>query len=218
MKRGRCRADPSLILLAVGREIEWAGLGPQSPPRGSDGSYQVQGAYQSHASPIAWEWPSRGMMKLMRVGQGDRRKQFAFLAGHAIEATSLQYRRIESAGGEPRHDLDFYMLCLWRLREIAKQAGTQIRPLGAAMQTLLAQFDETVPRQDLEILRNWWLHPQYGDGSKLQGQWVSWFQDSIVRLLPDGGVEYMVHAEFQQAAEQLYAELVNLLELPTDGL
>jgi hypothetical protein len=146
------------------------------------------------------------------------RNQFAFLASHAIEAARIQYRRIESGAAEARHDLDFYMLCLWRLREIAEQTASSKRGLSEVVQPLLNEFDERVPRENLKALRNWWLHPQHGQGTKLHNEWVSWFSDSIVNLRAGGRVEYIVHVGMQEAAERLYSDLINLLEPATSGL
>lgn len=144
----------------------------------------------------------------MKKRERDRRAQYRFVADHAIEACRLQHGRIMSGQSTPRHDLDFYVMALWRLHEIARMVGDRCGEQAAkdADDVFLSEFP------GLSKLRNWWVHPP--DPGQLG--WVSWFQRDIVRMLPDGGAEIIVDAEVaQSAAERLYETLCLVLgELP----
>jgi hypothetical protein len=144
----------------------------------------------------------------MKQRERDRRAQYRFVADHAIEACRLQHERIASGDSAPRHDLDFYMLALWRLHEIARMTANRCSEPGA--KDADAEFLAAVP--GLKEVRDWWVHPP--DPGELG--WVSWFASDIVRLHPTGKTEYLVDAEdAQPAAERLYAALCSILgDLP----
>jgi hypothetical protein len=83
-----------------------------------------------------------------------------------------------SGQSTPRHELDFYVMALWRLHEIAHMVGTRCneQPAKDADALFLAELPS------LRDLRNWWVHPP--DPGQLG--WVTWFAHEIDRLLPDG--------------------------------
>jgi hypothetical protein len=144
----------------------------------------------------------------MKKRARDRRAQYRFVADHAIEACRLQHDRVMSGQSTPRHDLDFYVMALWRLHEIARMVGNRCNEQAARDADNL--FLEAVP--GLKEIRRWWVHPP--DPGEIG--WVSWFEHDIARMLPDGGVEYLVDVELAQpAAERLYERLCKVLgELP----
>jgi hypothetical protein len=147
---------------------------------------------------------------LMKKRERDRRAQYGFVAGHAIEACRLQHQRITSGQSAPRHDLDFYVMALWRLHEIARMVGNRCSEQAAKDADEL--FLSELPR--LSKLRNWWVHPP--DPGRLG--WVSWVQQDIARMLPDGSAEFLVDVEVAQpAAERLYETLRWVLGEPPRG-
>ncbi len=72
--------------------------------------------------------------------------------------------------GEPRYDLDFYVLAVWRLGEIARRAGNlgigDAEVVAIDMKTRLPYLDE---------VRNWWLHAKPDKVNH------SYFSDGIMR-------------------------------------
>lgn len=132
--------------------------------------------------------------------------QLRFIADHAIVAARLQRDRCKARPPalDPRHDLDFYVLAVDRLVSCANKAATNCGV--AAASAAKARFDEAVP--GLREWRNQYGHP---DRPGSHG-WVT-YGEAIMRLLPDGGVEYLVDPrhEHHEAAERLYTELADLL-------
>ena len=138
--------------------------------------------------------------KEMTKRQRDRRAQYLFVAGHAIEACRLQHDRISTGKSVPRHDLDFYVMAQYRLHEIARMVANRCGEQGA--KDADDAFLSEIP--GLEEIRDWWVHPP--DPRKLGH--VAWFIDDIARLLPGGNVEFLVDRErAQPAAERLYERL-----------
>ncbi len=93
-----------------------------------------------------------------------------------IDAARLQRDRVLS-DGSTRHDLDFYLLCVWRLSELARQAadGYQIEEAASVRTAIVSRWPF------LNQVRNWWVHAKEMD-------WTTWFAESIDRLNPDGDV------------------------------
>lgn len=139
--------------------------------------------------------------------------QLRFIADHAIVAARLQRDRCTACppGLDPRHDLDFYVLAVDRLVSCANEAAANCGV--AAASAAKVRFEEAVP--GLRHWRNQYGHP---DPPGSHG-WVT-YGEAIMRLLPDGGVEYLVDPrhEHHEAAERLYAELADILgPLPEVG-
>jgi hypothetical protein len=134
-----------------------------------------------------------------------RRRQFRFVADLAIEACRLQAGRIERHEAEARHDLDFYVLSAWRVRETACKVRDRL-PEGDRIRAAIDDLDAVMPA--LKMMRDWLMHPS--DPGEIG--WVSWFSDSIMRLHGDGGAEYLISPEdHQPAVERLYDALCELL-------
>jgi len=92
-----------------------------------------------------------------------------------MEALDLQASRIAAGSPSPRHDLDFYLLSLHRLREIARVPATMGNvEAGAIGDALEARFPL------VREVRSWWNHP----AKKMA--WTSSFSDAVHRLLPNG--------------------------------
>lgn len=93
-----------------------------------------------------------------------------------IDAARLQRDRV-LAGGATRHDLDFYLLCVWRLSELARQAadGYGLEDATVVRTAMLRRWPF------LNEVRNWWIHAKEMKGT-------TWFAESIDRLQPDGDV------------------------------
>jgi hypothetical protein len=119
-----------------------------------------------------------------------------FLEGEPTEITDLT--------GTPPQDLDYYVMELGRLQELAKTAKKKFSD-STEVRDALAAFDEAIPH--LRLARNIVTHPQdprYADTANFT---------SFVRLEPDGGVTYLVdplHAD-HDAAEALAADLMAFL-------
>lgn len=132
--------------------------------------------------------------------------QLRFIADHAIVAARLQRDRCTACppGQDPRHDLDFYALAVDRLVSAANKAATNCGVAGASAAKL--RFEKDVP--GVREWRNQYGHP---DPPGSHG-WVT-YGEAIMRLLPDGGVEYLVDPRHRhhEAAERLYAELADIL-------
>lgn len=63
--------------------------------------------------------------------------------------------RITSGEAAPHHDLDFYVMALWRLHEIARMVGTRCQEPDATD----AGVRILMERPGLRELRNWWVPP-----------------------------------------------------------
>lgn len=127
-------------------------------------------------------------------------------------AARLQRDRCRACppGLDPRHDLNFYVLAVDRLVSCANKAATNCGV--AAASAAKVRFEEAVPLARL-------AQPVWAPGPSGQ-PWVGDLWRGIMRLLPDGGVEYLVDPrhEHHEAAERLYAELADILgPLPEVG-
>jgi hypothetical protein len=92
----------------------------------------------------------------------------------AIDAARLQRRRI-LAGDASRHDLDFYILSVWRLVELARQArDNEVAGASDIYDGMLSRWPF------LREVRNWWTHAR-------GMEWTTWFGGSVYRLQSDGG-------------------------------
>lgn len=114
---------------------------------------------------------------------------------HAIEAARLQRQRVLRTEAL-RYDLDFYLLCVWRLYELARQAG-KLKVADAT--TLQNEMRQRWPL--LDEVRNWWTHAK-------KIEWTSWFSDGIYRLHPDGTAVPVIDVEDDhQEVEAFYERL-----------
>lgn len=91
--------------------------------------------------------------------------------------------------GERGNDLDYYVYELARLRDLT-HAINKTFDYPAEIVSALASFDQAIPR--LRSIRNPLTHPS--NDNRLDG--VAWF-DSVVRLLPNGSVEYLVDPRYE---------------------
>ena len=143
---------------------------------------------------------------MVRMRKRDRRLvNLRFFCDLAVQAARLQRSRVLGEGGT-RHDLDFYLLSVWRLSELAHQAGK----LGVQE---AARVNESMHERWplLSEVRNWWVHGK-------QIEWTTWFDTSIDRLQPDGNVRPVLdveddHDEVERLYEQLCEALGPLPEL-----
>ncbi len=91
--------------------------------------------------------------------------------------------------GDAGNDLDYYIYELARLRELTRTINkTFDHP--AEIVDALATFDQAVP--SLRSIRNPLTHPS--DDNRLDG--VAWF-DSVVKLQPNGSVEYLLDPRYE---------------------
>ena len=140
------------------------------------------------------------------------------VAEHWYQATLLQQARCMELMFDSvrrRIDLNFYVVAIERLREVAHQANRRLRIAAAA--DAVAQFDKAWPR--FKELRNLEEHHRGPSGDYPAGIW--YFSDSVIDGSPHGGVEYLVAIDdTQRDAERLYNDLMDCLSPenpPPDG-
>lgn len=117
----------------------------------------------------------------------------------AVEAARLQHRRLQD-GETSRPDVDFYVLSVWRLLELARQASDN-DVVGARQihNDMLARWPL------LPEVRNWWIHAR-------AMEWTTWFSDGIYRLQPDGGAVPVIDVlEDHGDVEHFYDQLCHAL-------
>ncbi len=90
--------------------------------------------------------------------------------------------------GDPGNDLDYYIYELARLQDLARTINEMFDQPDEIVDAL-ATFDQTVP--NLRTICNPLTHPS--DDNRLDG--VAWF-DSVVKLLPNGAVDYLVDPRY----------------------
>ena len=113
----------------------------------------------------------------------------------AIEAARLQHHRILQ-GDASRHDVDFYILSVWRLVELARQArDSDVTGAGDI-------YDEMVTHWPfLQDVRNWWTHAR-------GMEWTTWFSDGVYRLQPGGGAVPVIDVkDDHEDVERFYERL-----------
>lgn len=119
------------------------------------------------------------------------------LAGTAYEMVDLT--------NTPGNDLDYYVYELGRLQDAAREI---IKDFDAPAEIVaaLTEFEAAIP--NLRAARNPLTHPS--DDARLDD--VGWFS-ALVRLLPDGRVEYLVDPRYRHhdAAETLSQALLVFL-------
>lgn len=121
-----------------------------------------------------------------------------------MEALDPQHSRIVAGSPAPRHDLDFYILSLYRLREIARIAGTMGHTEAAK---IAAAIDGRFPL--VREVRDWWSHP-----AKVIGM-TSWFSDAVYRLEAGGrAVPVRDVEDHHDEVRGYYAQLCEVLGPP----
>jgi hypothetical protein len=110
------------------------------------------------------------------------------------------------AGDATRHDIDFYLLAVWRLGELARQAATSNVEGAAEVRA------DMIRRWPLLVeVRNWWTHAR-------SVEWTSWFADSVYRLDAGGKARPVIHVrDDHDDVEAFYERLCLALgPLPAD--
>lgn len=134
---------------------------------------------------------SRFVVARRRISQG-LETQRARIMGRTAQAPKLfggTGHEVTDLTGDAGNDLDYYVYELARLRELTCAINkTFDHPVEIV--DALASFDQAVPH--LRSIRNPLTHPS--DDNRLDG--VAWF-DSVVRLLPNGSVEYLVDPRYE---------------------
>ncbi|HEY9562720.1 MAG TPA: hypothetical protein VIR30_03025 [Nocardioides sp.] len=122
----------------------------------------------------------------------------------AIEGARIQRARVLAGGS--RHDIDFYLLSVWRLSELARQAATS-KVEGAA--EVRAAMVERWPR--LVEVRDWWVHARSVERT-------TWFSDCVYQQGPSGSPRSVIHVRHDHdEVEAFYERLCDVLgPLPTE--
>jgi hypothetical protein len=90
--------------------------------------------------------------------------------------------------GDPGNDIDYYVYELARLQDLAREINNALGEPSEVVDALAA-FEVAIPA--LRRIRNPLTHPS--DDERLDG--VAWF-DAVVKLQPDGAVEYLVDPRY----------------------
>lgn len=121
----------------------------------------------------------------------------------AIEGARLQHDRLLQ-DNTSRCDMDFYLLCVWRLWELARRAASyRVREA----ETVQADMHDRWPF--LDEVRNWWVHAK-------SMEWTTWFSDGIYRMRPDDAAQRVIHIDDHEEVEQFYERLCEVLGPLTD--
>lgn len=148
-------------------------------------------------------------MPRQHVSRTDRIRYYRDAADFWFGATQLQQARCLQAGkqsAESRVDLNFYVVAVHRLREVARMSHQRLG-LEEAEQGL-KEFDDRWPR--IKNVRNLEEHILGPSGDAPTGIW--YFDHAITDLQP-GRVDYVVHIEHtQEAVSKLYKTLCELLD------
>ncbi len=150
----------------------------------------------------------------MRTRQLRRIHYYKGAAEHWREAIRVQQKRcLESTKDSvlSRIDLNFYVVSVSRLREVARQAKDRLNL--DLLNDAIERFDARWPR--FKELRNEEEHITGPSGQMPLGVW--YFQGSVADLKANGKVEYLVHIEKMESdIEKLYSAICEILntELP----
>ncbi len=108
--------------------------------------------------------------------------------------------------GDLGNDIDYYVYELARLQDLAREIIARFGD-PPDLADALASFEAAIPA--LRRIRNPLTHPS--DDARLDD--VAWF-DAVVKLQPDGGVEYLVDPRYSDhdAALKLSRALLSYLE------
>jgi len=147
----------------------------------------------------------------MRARQLKRIQYYKGAAEHWREAIRVQKERCLEAKKDFRIDLNFYVVAVFRLREVARQAKDRLNL--PVLNDAIERFDARWPR--FKELRNEEEHITGPSGQFPLGAW--YFQNSVADLKAHGKVEYLVHIEHMESdVEALYGAICEVLdaELP----
>lgn len=145
------------------------------------------------------------------MSQAQRLKYYRHAARFWLKASELQKARCLSPaqGSEStRADLNFYIVAVQRIREVARMAANRGRV--SAARSVLGVFDAEWPR--FKILRDLEEHstgPSFSEPP--YGIW--YFSDAVADLGPGGSVEFIVRVEqTQESVCRLATALENALD------
>jgi hypothetical protein len=149
-------------------------------------------------------------MTRQKIPKPEGARYYRAAADFWYEAVGLQQSRcLEESGTsiEGRADLNFYVVAVQRLCEVAHMAHKRLGIEGARQ--LLTEFDERWPR--FRELRNQEEHILGPSGGYPSGIW--YFGDVVADLQPGGGVEYIVSVrDMEPGVHRLYESLRDLLD------
>jgi hypothetical protein len=140
----------------------------------------------------------------------DRLNYYRNAARFWLKACELQRTRCLATQNDAdvaRADLNFYVVAVQRIREVARMAADRGKVSGA--QAALNAFDSRWPR--FQTLRN--VEEHITGPSKSQASYGVWyFSHAVADLGPGGSVEFLVRVEETQVSvRSLAVELENLL-------
>jgi hypothetical protein len=149
----------------------------------------------------------------MRAPERRRRLYYRGAADHWRGVIDLQVERLReqrkrpAQGVETRADMDFYVVAVQRLRNVAKMARDRL-PDSDSIRKAMERFDERWPL--FRAVRDYAEHIT-GPGSTVPGgAW--YFSDAVMAAGRRGAATYLVDVEDTTAsADQLYRELSRFL-------
>lgn len=152
---------------------------------------------------------SRFLAALRRIANGleTQRGRIMRRAAEASKRFGGTDLEVTDLTGDPGNDLDYYVYELARLQDLARTINEMFDQPDEIVDAL-ATFDQAVP--NLRRIRNPLTHPS--DDNRLDD--VAWF-DSVVKLLPNGAVEYLVDPRYEHhdAALELSRALATYLQI-----
>lgn len=134
-------------------------------------------------------------------------------------ASKMQQSRCLASDGadwrQLRADIAFYVVCVQRIREVARMAADRGR-VGEAREAL-QRFDTAWPR--FTELRNQDEHITLGQAPTAH-LGITYFPSSVCDLLPGGKVDYLVHLRGTQEDVDILVDTlrVNLPAIHEDGI
>ena len=150
----------------------------------------------------------------------DRLNYYRRAARFWLNASELQRTRCLATPNDSdvaRADLNFYVVSVHRIREVARMAADRGKVSGA--QAAVSAFDSRWPR--FQTLRN--VEEHITGPSKSQAPYGVWyFSHAVADLRPGGSVDYLVRIEDTQVsvgslAEELENLLFSVLGVPAGG-
>ena len=122
------------------------------------------------------------------MSKARRLEYYRHAARFWLQASELQAGRClsSSVSDSSRADLNFYVVAVQRIREVARMSATRGQVLGAA--SALAAFDDEWPR--FKELRNLEEHIT-GPGSEQPPFGIWYFGDAVADLGPSGSVQFV---------------------------
>ncbi len=148
-------------------------------------------------------------MSRQRISRPDRIRYYRAAADFWLEAIRLQQTRClqASKSSQARADVNFYLVAVQRLREVARMARDRLK-IEEARQAL-DKLDRQWPR--LKELRD---SEEHILGPALDAPaGINYFDEFVADLQPGGGVEYLAHARHMGTAiNELHAALHKSLD------